>query len=66
MPDTVTEERINRDSKWGQSVPCTVTEERVVYLISKQREVRCRLWFQVTPFRDGLRRFFLVGMEELD
>ena len=47
-------------------MPDTVTEERTVYLISRQREVRCRLWFRVTPFRDGLYRYFLVWTEELE
>jgi hypothetical protein len=47
-------------------MPGTVTEERTVYLISRQREVRCRLWFQVTLFREGLYRYFLIGTEELE
>jgi hypothetical protein len=47
-------------------MPDTVTEERTVYLISRQREVRCRLWFRVSPFRDGLYRYFLVWTEELE
>ncbi len=47
-------------------MPKTVAEERTVYLISRQREVRCRLWYWVTPFREGLYRYFLVGTEELE
>lgn len=47
------------------TTPWTVSEERTAYLISRQREVRCRLWFQVTPFREGLFKYFLVGIEEL-
>ncbi len=47
-------------------MPDTVTEERMVYLISRQREVRCRLWFQVTPYREGLYRYFLFRTEELE
>jgi len=47
-------------------MPSTITEERMVYIISRQREVRCRLWFQVTLFREGLYRFFLIRTEELE
>jgi hypothetical protein len=47
-------------------MPKTVAEERTVYLISRQREVRCRLWYRVTPFREGLYRYFLVGTGELE
>jgi hypothetical protein len=47
-------------------MPDTVSEERTVYRISRQREVRCRLWFRVSPFRDGLYRYFLVWTEELE
>ncbi len=66
MPDTVTEERRGEVSGRGRFMPNTISEERVVYLIPKQREVRCRLWFQVTPFREGLNRFFLIRIEELE
>jgi len=47
-------------------MPDTVTEERQVYMISRQREVRCRLWYRVTPFHDQLYRYFLVRTEELE
>ncbi|HLY63204.1 MAG TPA: hypothetical protein VKV95_20860 [Terriglobia bacterium] len=43
-----------------------VFEIRSVYLPSRHKEVRCRLWYEVTPLRDGLVRNFLVGIEELD
>ena len=43
-----------------------VVEERTVYLPSRRREVRCRLWYEVTPWRDGLARYFLMGIEELE
>lgn len=39
---------------------------RSVYLPSRHKEVRCRLWYEVTPLRDGLERHFLVAIEELD
>ena len=47
-------------------MPDTLTEERMVYRISRRREVRCRLWYKVSPFRDGLDRRFLVWTEELE
>jgi len=47
-------------------MPGTVTEERMVYRIDRQREVRCRLWFQVSLYREGLYRYFLVRTEELE
>jgi hypothetical protein len=43
-----------------------VSEERTVYVIRRQREIRCRLWYEVTPFREGLFKYFLVGMQELE
>ncbi len=43
-----------------------ISEERSVYLIVRQREVRCRLWYEVTPFREGLFKYFLVGIQELE
>ena len=50
----------------GGTMPFTVTEERPIYRASRQREVRCRLWYQVTPYREGLLKFFLVGIQELE
>jgi hypothetical protein len=47
-------------------MPMRVYEIRTVFLASRQKEVRCRLWYEVTPLRDGLQRHFLVGIEELD
>jgi hypothetical protein len=43
-----------------------VVEERTVYLLHRQREVRCRLWYEVTQFREGLFKYFLVGIQELE
>lgn len=48
------------------SVAKTVVEERTVYLPSRTREVRCRLWYEVTPLRDGLLKYFLLGIEQLE
>lgn len=47
-------------------MPKKVSEIRSVYLPSRHKEVRCRLWYEVTPLRDGLERNFLIGIEELD
>ena len=47
-------------------MPEMVSQELVVYLISRQREVRCRLWYRVTPFRDGLYQYSFVWTEELE
>lgn len=55
MPDTMVEKKIEER-----------VEERTVYLISRRCEVRCRLWYQVTPFREGLLRYFLVRVQELE
>lgn len=52
------------EPRWA--MPETVTEERLVYLPSRQREVRCRLWYEVTPLREGLFKYFLVGILELE
>ena len=43
-----------------------ISEERTVYLPSRQKEVRCRLWYEVTPMREGMFRYFLLGIEELE
>ncbi len=44
----------------------TVVSESVVYLPSRQREIRCRLWYEVTSLENQLRRYFLVRVEELE
>jgi hypothetical protein len=44
----------------------TISEVRTVYLPSRLREVRCRLWYEVTPLREGLLKYFLVGIQELE
>ncbi len=43
-----------------------ISEEKTVYLISRRRELRCRLWYEVTPLRPGVSRYFLVGIEVLE
>jgi hypothetical protein len=47
-------------------MPNTICEERTVYLPIRHREVRCRLWYEVSIVRDGLFRYFLVGVQELE
>lgn len=49
-----------------ETMAWTVSEERRVYLCHRQREVRCRLWYEVTRLRDGLFRYFLIKVEELE
>ena len=44
----------------------TISEERCVYLCHRQRELRCRLWYEVTKLREGLLRYFLIKIEELE
>jgi hypothetical protein len=43
-----------------------IFEIRMVFLPHRQKEVSCRLWYEVTALREGLERHFLVGLEELD
>jgi hypothetical protein len=47
-------------------VPRTIAVEQTVYLISRRQEVPCRLWYEVSPLREGLMKYFLVGIQELD
>ena len=42
------------------------TSEGKVYRRFRGREIFCRLTYEVTPFRDGLFRWFLIGIEELE
>jgi len=50
----------------GDAAPHTYSEERTCYIISRQRHVRCRLWYEVTPFMHGLFKYFLIGIQELE
>jgi hypothetical protein len=42
-----------------------VTVETTAYSLASHHAARFRLVYEVTPFRDGLERWFLVAMEEL-
>ena len=42
------------------------TSEGKVYRRARGRDIMCRLTYEVTPFRDGLFRWFLVRIEELE
>jgi len=42
------------------------TSEGRVYRPARGRDILCRLTYEVTPFRDGLSRSFLLGIEELE
>jgi hypothetical protein len=50
----------------GDAMPTKISEERTVYLPSRHKEVRCRLWYEVTPMREGMFKYFLLGIEELE
>jgi len=50
----------------GKPMSWTVSEERTVYVCHRRCEVRCRLWYRVSRYREGLLRYFLVGIEELE
>jgi hypothetical protein len=39
--------------------------ETMIYRLARGREIPCRLTYEVTPSRDGLSRWFLLGIEEL-
>lgn len=59
---SVPEHEFNLKGAW----PVTVSEERPTYSITRHCEVRCRLWYEVSPISEGLLRYFLVGIQELD
>jgi len=40
--------------------------EARVFRNSRGKEVLCRLKYEVTPFNDGLFRWFLIGIQELE
>jgi hypothetical protein len=42
------------------------TSEARVFRHARHREILCRLTYEVTPFREGLFRWFLLGIEELE
>jgi hypothetical protein len=42
------------------------TSEGRVYRHARGREILCRLTYEVTPFREGLFRWFLIGIQELE
>jgi hypothetical protein len=54
------------DRRRGYVMPSKISEVRTVYLPSRRREVRCRLWYEVSLMREGLYKYFLLGIEELE
>lgn len=46
--------------------PRTEIVEAMVYRREKDREIRCRLTYKVTYYREDLFRWFLVSIEELE
>jgi len=52
---------------WGVFMnPRTEFVDARVYRLARNRDVLCRLVYQVTPYRDGLFRWFLIAIEELE
>src|SRR5690348_7250802 len=46
--------------------PRTEIFETKIYRRERDKDVLCLLTYEVTPFRDGLMRWFLVGIKELE
>jgi len=44
----------------------TISEERRVFVCHRRCEVKCRLWYEVSRYREGLLRYFLIRIEELE
>ena len=61
-PFSVREARMNQ---WSVS-PRIETSESRVFRHARNREILCRLTYEVTPLRPGLFRWFLMGIEELE
>ena len=40
--------------------------EAKIFRIGRQKEILCRLTYEITPFKDGLLRWFLRRIEELE
>lgn len=40
--------------------------EAKIFRRGREREILCRLTYEITPFRDGYFRWFLIGIEELE
>ena len=43
-----------------------VDEERTIYRAGRKCEIRRRLWYEVTPLREGMMKYFLLGIQELE
>ena len=46
--------------------PRTELVETRIYRRERDKDVLCQLTYEVTPFRDDLLRWFLVGIKELE
>ncbi len=55
-----------REEKDVEATSNYITIEAVAYSIRSRREATFRLTYEVTPRGDGVRRWFLVAMEELE
>jgi len=54
------------ENRTGDATPHTYSEESTCYIISRQRDVRCSLWYEVVPFVHGLFKYSLVGIQQLE
>jgi len=66
--ETSVEKESAREVSMGRSSVSRRIEisEGRVFRRTRNREILCRLTYEVTPFRDGLFRWFLLGIEELE
>jgi hypothetical protein len=46
--------------------PRTEVSEARIYRANRHKDVLCRLTYEVTLFREGTFRWFLLGIEELE
>jgi hypothetical protein len=46
--------------------PRTEVNEAKIYRAGRKQEVLCRLTYEVTPLRNGVFRWFLINVEELE
>lgn len=42
------------------------TSEGMVFRPARGGDILCRLTYELSPFRDGLSRWFLLSIEELE
>ncbi len=66
------EDNVEKEAAQEVSMGVSSTNRRIevsegrVFRRARQKEILCRLTYEVTPFREGLFRWFLLGIEELE